>query len=166
MGHTCVLTRCRGAPWRTIPLNLNQFSDYKWGKNSNTFFSFYQMEAMNIYVAIAPRLKFVGEFKWDHNLIAIWTNSKRCVDSKEVIFRSLRAKFIDDPAHEIKVNVVVLIIQMNLNLLRTKITSYLNLEYKRIIKGNWSITLLNIDPLQSSEAWCNTDCHKSPIVSL
>jgi hypothetical protein len=52
------------------------------------------------------------------------------------IFRSLRAEFIDDPAHEIKVNVAVLIIYMNLNLLITKIISYLNLEYKRTIKGN------------------------------
>jgi hypothetical protein len=25
-------TRCRGAPWRTIPLNLYQFNDHMWEK--------------------------------------------------------------------------------------------------------------------------------------
>jgi hypothetical protein len=41
---------------------------------------------------------------------------------------------------------------MNLNILKTKITPYINSRYKRTMRGNSSITLLNIVPLQSTEA--------------
>jgi hypothetical protein len=50
----------------------------------------------------------------------------------------------------VKMNVVVFL--MNLNLLRTKTTPYINSRYKRTMRGNSSITLLNIVPLQSTEA--------------
>jgi hypothetical protein len=43
-----IYTRFRGAPWRTIPLNLNQFSYNMWAE-INKFFSFYQIEAMDDY---------------------------------------------------------------------------------------------------------------------
>jgi hypothetical protein len=35
------------------------------------FFSFYQIKALDIYLPVAPRLKVVGDLKWDYNLMAI-----------------------------------------------------------------------------------------------